>query len=416
MIDPLLQWKRLLVVNPAWIAKVSYYARLKELWVYLIVLASSPAPWIQDYVDEWIIADVYDVHASISAIQHYQKTYMIDWVMTFWDDNVLLTAKITDYLGLPGIPYDTAYKIKNKYEFRKSCEQYWLPVAQSHIIHTDADLDRAIDNMMFPIVLKPCYGAASTHTIKINHKTDLKETYYRVLSQNVEEVESFKNGLEFYVEEYLVWDEIDIDIIVQDGDIKFQNVMDNTIWEEPYFIEIWESWPSVVDQDLQQKMFEITSQTIRAFDLKNCILHYEFKLTPKWPIPLEVNLRMWWGAIYKLVKSITNIDLIQSAAYIALWIPLTIKPSYTNEFFVSQYPLPDRSGIISRLDVAASLDQDPDIVEYSIFKKVWETMNIPPEWYDNFDLWCIVVKGQTHNDAKQKIQQVINDLHIETIS
>lgn len=413
--DPLLQSKRLLVVNAARSAKASYYRRLKELWVYLIVLSPLEASWIQDCVDEWIIADVYDKDTSIQAIQQYQKEHTIDGVLTFWDDSVPLTAQITDHLWLPGIPYETAYKIKNKYEFRQACEYYHLPHAQSHIIHTEQDLDWIITNMMFPVVLKPCYGAASTHTIKITDKKDLKETYHHVLSQDIDEVESFKNGIEFYVEEYLVWDEIDIDVVVQDGIVKFQNVMDNQVWEEPYFIEIWESWPSVVDKSLQQDMFTIVNQTVQAFALKNCILHYEFKLTPKWPIPLEVNLRMWWGAIYNLVKSITGIDLVQSAAYLALWITWDFTPSYTDDIFVSQYPLPDKSGTITRLDIDTTLVNDPAVIEYSIFKKVWETMNIPPEWYDNFDLWCIIVKGNTLSQAQQKMQQVIDSLHIETI-
>lgn len=69
--DKQLQGKRLLVINGCNPSKAFVFKKLHELGLHVIVLHPHKAEWIIDYVDEWILTDVYDHQSSLQAVQDY---------------------------------------------------------------------------------------------------------------------------------------------------------------------------------------------------------------------------------------------------------------------------------------------------------------------------------------------------------
>lgn len=92
-------------------------------------------------MDEWILCDVYNHASSLETIKKYIASgNTVDGVMTFREESVLLTAKITDMLGMIGIPYEIAAVLKNKHLFKK---QYGTPIYnKSVILHSHDDVYR----------------------------------------------------------------------------------------------------------------------------------------------------------------------------------------------------------------------------------------------------------------------------------
>lgn len=137
--DPKLVGKRLLVINACGPTKAFAFRVLKELGIHLIVANQTPASRIQQYVDEWILTDVYDHDQTIQAIQDYtDQGNTIDGVLTFWEESVLLTSKIIDKFSLIGIPYKIAAALKDKHTFKKD---FGSPIYNKSIkLHTQEDI------------------------------------------------------------------------------------------------------------------------------------------------------------------------------------------------------------------------------------------------------------------------------------
>lgn len=343
---------------------------------------------IEQYVDKRIITDIYDHEEAILTLNGFIHTHPdinIDGAITFRDDNVLLTSKIGDRYGFIGIPYNISSRIRNKYIFREDCEKYGIPAPKRREITTIGNLASLVKDLQFPLVLKPISWVWSINTIKIESLSDLIEKYSYIQIYN-------PNWESFYIEEYITGDEIDCDILVQDWVIKFMKISDNAIGQEPYFMEAGASTPSVLPDTIQQEVFDMVEQSVHYFGVKYACLHYEFKISPRGPVPIEINLRMGGAWVWFIVDSTWGIDLIEYVLYIALGIELpiidNIKPI---KHSVARYLLHPQSGILTKFDVPEWISNLPSLILLRISKKVWEMLLLPPHGYDNYGLWIIVI-------------------------
>ncbi len=263
--------------------------------------------------------------------------------------------------------------------------------------------------------MKPSFGAASAGVIKIETLNDLYTQYNHTI-QNIHTREDIVGGYDLFVEEYIVWDEIDCDIIVQEWVIKFISITDNVVWMEPYFMEIGESAPSILSHSIQQSIFDIVQRTITSFNIKNVCMHYEFKISPSWPIPLEINLRMWWGAVYYIIKSIWDVNLPIAAACVALGTDIDkIDATNPHEYCISRYLMPPQSGKLTKFEIPQRVYDSPEVIDMYIGKKVWDISLLPPDGYENFDLWRIVIACDTSQKASSLMDKIMDDIIIETI-
>jgi biotin carboxylase len=121
--------KHLLVVNTGNRKKRFTLKRLRDLGCKLIIL-NATENWGSAYASHWILADTGDHTASLRAVKDFFAQHPElgpDGVITFWEDDVLLTARIRDRLGLIGIPYEVARLARDKHLFRAFCSEHGLP-------------------------------------------------------------------------------------------------------------------------------------------------------------------------------------------------------------------------------------------------------------------------------------------------
>jgi len=145
---------------------------------------------------------------------HSQEHF--DGILTFWEDDVLLTAKINEALNLKGIPYSQAKNIRNKYEFRKLCES--LGIRHPDFFHIDKTTTlEDLKEFPFPCVLKPCFGSSSAFVTRCTSAEEVLEKYKNIRGNfSLETETALHNGEDFFIESFLYGEEVDIDILVQD--------------------------------------------------------------------------------------------------------------------------------------------------------------------------------------------------------
>ncbi|MCL4374569.1 ATP-grasp domain-containing protein [Patescibacteria group bacterium] len=404
--------KTLLVVGTGYPQKRFVLQRIKKLGVTAIIL-NQEKNWALPYADYWIVADNNHHAEAIQAVENFLNDHpqvKIDGVITYWEDDVLLTAKLAEKLKLIGIPYAIAKKTRNKALFRKFCSENHIPAPQFKIIRNSDDLISVKKKFGFPLVIKPVFGSSSAYVVKIEDKEELEETYQYVRNNLSSQVESALNdGSEIMVEEYIDGDEVDIDILIQNGKIKFYTISDNDQTDEPFFVETGRQTPSSLPEKNQAELMEMAEETLEKLGIQNGCIHFEAKSTKKGAFPLEVNLRLGGDEIYSSVKQAWSVDLIENAVKIAFGEYIKIKkPDIPLRYVVSRDFLSVHSGLLAEFEVDPGIKKLRQVDQVHFHKKIGEAVLVPPEGYEY--LGWISVTGENAIDAGDNLQEAMKKI------
>lgn len=414
-----LQNKCLLIINTGWPRKKFILQHIKKLGVHTIMVHKEKN-WAEGYVNDWIIADTYDHGETIEAIQKYvarNPKRQIDGVITFWEDDVLLTAKIADKLNLIGIPYRIARQARNKFLFRQFCKAQNLPFPQHRLIRNREDINFVKDNFQFPVVIKPAYGASGAFVMKVVEVDDLASSVAFVQKHISTTIESaLSDGLDIFVEEYIDGDEVDVDLIIQNGKIKFHSVSDNFNKNRgAYFIDSGQSIPSGLPASNQEEIIDMVEEVLEKLGITNGCIHFEAKSSKQGVYPLEVNLRMGGDYIYSYVKGAWGVDLITYALYVVMGI--YIKPLHKTKplkHIVGWDLYPPHSGVLVQWDIDETLYKKPYIEDISIYKKIGDPVLVPPDGVDDYLGW-LTVSGENRIDVQDNLSTALSLIRFRVV-
>lgn len=411
--------KTILIVNTASAndplhSKKAFVRKVKNLGLKIVIL-SREANSFQPHVDYCVTANTLNYAEVLAVLDNFLKNnpeIRLDGVVTFLEDDVLLTAKIADRYKLISTPYKVASRVRNKYALREFCAANNLPTIKFRELKNSKDLEETVKLFNFPLVVKPAYGAASAFVVKVNNEEELKESYNYIKKDISPKIESALNdGLEVFVEEYIDGDEVDMDILIQNGKIKFCAISDNGKTKEPFFIETTRTTPSSLPPKNQAELLVMADESLEKLGILNGCIHFEAKSTPRGPMLLEINLRLGGDEVYPSVKVAWHVDLIENLLKIAcgVYIPKFEFPAGPYEYLIADTFSSDYSGIIVNLDIADSLKRLPFVKEFQFEKKIGDSVLSPPDGYEY--LGWILVSGSNPLDAQDNLheaQKMIN--------
>lgn len=408
--------KTILLVNTGSIKKRFIFQRLKKLGLTTVVL-NKEKNWAQPYVDHWILADTTNHVEALQQLDRFIREndkIKIDGAFTFWEDDVLLTSKITDRYRFVGIPLAIAKKVRNKHSFREFCEANNLPTPKHKLVKTADDVEFVIQNFSFPLVIKPVYGAGSAFVIKAEDADELKESYQFIKKNMSLSVESaLADGQDLTVEEYIEGDEVDIDILIQNGKIKFWSIADNDKTNEPFFVETGQAIPSSLPEKDYNALVSMAEETLEKLGVQNGCIHFEAKSTKHGPVSIEANLRMGGDEVHSFVEKAWKVDLIENSAKIAtgIYIPKINKPETPYKYMIGQYFLAPYSGILEQLDIDPVIKTKKYVEDLFFFKEIGDAVFVPPEGYEY--LGWITVSGDNPNDAEDNLEEAVKYISFE---
>lgn len=405
--------KTILIVNSF---KKSFTKKVKSLGVTVIVL-DKEMNGSQPYIDHFIKANNYNHSEAINAVDIFIKEnpeIKIDGVMTFWEDDVLLVSKLADKFHWIGIPHKVANRVRNKFLFREFCKDNNLPTVKHKELKTNRDLEEIINDFSFPVVIKPSYGAASAFVFKANDPEELKESYAYIKKEISNKVESaLSDGLGVFVEEYIDGDEVDLDMIVQNGKIKFCAISDNSKTKEPFFVETTRMTPSNLPLKNQTDLLKMADEVLEKLGVYNACVHFEAKSTSSGPMPIEVNLRLGGDEVYPSIKSAYHFNLIENAVKIVLGVYVPQVESFKEPFkyLVAETFSSDYSGVLVNLDISADLKKKNFVEEFQFEAGIGDSVLAPPDGYDY--LGWLMVSGEHPVDALDNLKEAKKEINYE---
>lgn len=393
-----------------------------------IVLIESHDTWAKTLLDEGIIAKfipvnmsqtsegVYnDALAAIDALRDDPTIGPADGVCTFVELSVPTTARLAEALGLPGPLPESVDLARDKYKTRACLAAAGLPTPPNCIIHGPGDLMGAAQQVGFPAVLKPVSGAASLGVKKVIDMDDLRATYEEldkelrtlVVTSGALVKDEGKGGSSaisvigatFLLERYLDGQEVDVDVVMSEGEWVYAAVSDNGPTLEPYFNETWAVSPSLLPRDQQVALKELAVGSVKALGFLDGIFHVECKYTSMGPQLIEVNARMGGGPVYATNLRVWNVCLVEETIFAAVGVPSRPNaPRRPKECIANSDVNALQSGILQDLEFVAPLKDRKGVVSFDPHVAAGEMVTGPK---DGLPTWLVevVVSGPTPREA-----------------
>ena len=246
-----------------------------------------------------------DEYYKVGSLENYDEVYRavaffiakygrIDWLESnneYWLERDAMLR--TDFHITSGFQTEDMPRIKYKSRMKEYYQKAGIPVARYHMVD-DFDHCRAfIDEVGYPVVVKPDNGVGASHTYKLENDSDLG----KFLAQKESNVSySMEEFIHAEVNSYDAIINAEGEPIFETGNVTPVSIMDivNDNDNSIYYIV----------KDLPEDTRRAGRATVKSFGVKSRFVHFEFfRLTQDQPgmgkkgdvVALEVNMRPCGG-------------------------------------------------------------------------------------------------------------------------
>lgn len=401
--------KQLLLVGTGGEKRRRVVETLRALGLARVVCLNDARNWLSPWVDDWILADaVRPSNETLTKVDRYVAAHggaRFDGVMTYDDYSVVVAASLAAHLGTPGLAPGVVETVKDKAVFRSACRKLgFLTPASSRIeIGASAELTVAHYRGTFPAVVKPVEGGGSMFVRRVDDARELSDAanaYENAIAGS--DVARFWRDRSLVVEEYLDGDEVDIDMLVQAGQIRHLAITDNFAPEEPYFLEVGGRIPSRLPEVGQRALADMAHALVAGLGVDHTCVHLEAKLTSRGPAPIECNLRLGGAEVYAFNREAWDVDLAEGAVRIALGLPVPHRTTTTPRAHLRSKALnPPYAGVIREIRVDDDVRRSAALAELVLFRHAGERIEVPPRGFD-YAGW-IVARGADDDEAAREL-------------
>ncbi len=322
------------------------------------------------------------------ADKHYQVSYLdqetvlsiakeekIDGVIGNNDPAMPMVAYISDRLGLVGNPPDTINRLISKASFRQLQEQVGLYCPKYVETGDFSVVEKSIEHLDYPIIVKPsvCAGSQGTTKIQANQTDKLREVF--------DICKDFSRNGKVTIEEYVempTLEGIEGDIFVF-GDIILWNGLFTTrrSMMAP-MIPMTYIFPAILSQEKLTVVKKNVAKLFKEAGIRHGEYNIEMYFTKKEELfIIEVNPRQGGHLLPQQIKKHTEIDLTRLLVTTAVgqneYLDDIVKKEPKNNFLTHHVVFSDISGILQDIEI------DPVIRKYvseiAFHKKRGEKIN-----------------------------------------
>ena len=255
--------------------------KARELGYYTIAIDGSPYAVGLGHADESAVIDIVDQ----KACYEFAKDKDIQGVLTAATDfGVLSASYVAEKLRLPGLNYEAAKRIKNKYEIRKRLLESCADDMQE-AFEVDKSTDLSALNLNYPVMVKPCDGSGSRAATRVNSVADLE-----FACDQAREASLVKRAL---IESFISGNEYGAESLVVNGEVHVLGIMKKWMTKPPYYAELGHQIPSELPIEIENKAIECVRNTIRALEINHGAVNMDLIINEKGEVHIvDVGARM----------------------------------------------------------------------------------------------------------------------------
>lgn len=407
------------------------------------VIIDHPDSWSRNLVQEGVIAKFLPVDMSQSSAEVFRQaeaairelgqdslTGSACAITTFVELACPLAARLCEIFGLPGFRPESVDLARDKHRTRAALRAANLPTPRNALIHDAGEIIEAARIVGFPAVLKPVSGAASLGVKKVTTLRELEASYREVadelcslvvssgaLVKATDGVTGVKADsvvdLTVLLEQYLDGQEVDVDIVMSEGEWRYAAVSDNGPTLEPYFNETWGLCPSMMTKSKQNELKELSVSCVKALGFTTGVFHVECKYTSSGPQLIEVNARMGGGPVRECNRLVWGVDLVEEAIFCALGIPARPVAVHTPSTCIGYaFVNAQKSGILASTQCIEDLRGHDGVLSADPLVKAGDKVvgraDGMPTW-----LCLLVAQGKSSESALKFVQRLEAELLVQ---
>lgn len=429
IIDEELSGKNLLLISSGKVGRLPVLHSIQKDKNFSILCLNTPElKWAEPFVDDMIYCNAEEnsdknYEKIMDLINEYSKNKNIkfDGIMTYDDYCVVLFSRIAKEMKLNALDYDVSLKIKNKFQFRKLIKENELFDDVTFILFDQHEINNIINNADYKLetlnleenrnyIIKDIYGAGKNFVRKFKNFDELRKILNEI--KNKDKLKKSK----FIVEDYFEGLEIDIDMIVQDYEIKFFSISDNFPSDEENFLEIGGCSPSKFLNYEEQKYIENkTRKMIKVLKINNTCLHFEAKCRPKSMFgsyesdipffPIEMNLRLGAAEVFSFNIVSYKYNLFYNSIKMALGKKIE-KYVYDNDnqIFCSSINFQAKSsGFVKEISFEKDFFKEKSLVCLVLFCKIGDFINLEENKGNGYLGWMVTKSSISVDESLKKL-------------
>lgn len=262
-----------------------------------------------DLIDNKIIYNSFENESFLEMTNKVRQTNKLNGILPLTDAHVVATSFAAQELGLKSAGIKAAILSTNKGLQRTIFDMRGLSVPKYEIIDISNIEKTFFENLKYPKIIKPINKFGSIGVKIIYNKDEALE--------HIEELRKYSSVC--LVEEYIDGQEISIESVVQDSEIKFVNITKKYTGNLPLFVEESHLVPCPdIEDDIKNKIYELNKAVIDVLEVKDSLVHLEAKINDNRIVIMEVAVRMPGDRIMDLIEISTGVNMYDCAVKVAL--------------------------------------------------------------------------------------------------
>ena len=347
------------------------------------------------HADHYGVVNIVDEKACLE----YARVNNVDGVLTAATDyGVLTAAYVARKMGLPGLRYNVAQLIKNKYQVRKCLyENHVDDTEQAYEIHEDTNIEELAQKIVYPVMVKPCDGSGSRGASRVDKADDLEEACKYAMDGSIThraEIETFIIGKEYGAE-----------TLVVNGEAHVLGIMQKWMTSPPYYAELGHSIPTDLKPEVEEKARNCVEKAIKALGVDFGSVNMDMLITEDGKVYIiDIGARMGGNMIGPcIIPYGTGVDYMAAMIQNAVGdsVDLRVKDKTT----VATRLLAFDGGVVKMLPDMKEVEKKYDV---EIYHHLEEGMKVN-EYHTNLEgCGYIVAKGETLKEAVDKAEIVLD--------
>ena len=323
---------KVVFIQPAYPVEQQEFCRgLAEVGATVIGVGSGPLAQqpsrIHRYLSAWVDAgNLLDLEGAARRIAAKVGSVGVDRVESLWEPTVELAARVRELLGVPGMSVDTAMGFRDKQIMTDRARAAGVRVPHSFRVKTAKEAWAAVEQIGFPVILKPIAGAGSADTFRCNDE----DAFAQALAKT-------RHVAEAIVAEFIEGEEFTCDCVVIDNKPVFESI---TQYFPRPLIARSEHWISPAQMTYRDPYrpdliggIEMSRKVIAGLQLGTGFTHMEWYRTKKGEIVFgEIGARNGGGHLVDMMNWSNDADIYREWARSVCW--KSFEANVQRNFFV----------------------------------------------------------------------------------
>lgn len=367
----------------------------KEQGYYVITCDYLPDNPGHRFADEYYNISTTDPKAVLELAEKLK----IDGIVAYASDPAAPTqAYVGNQLGLPSNPYESVLTLARKDLFRAFLKQNNFLVPKSESFYNIEEAREWLEDLSFPVIVKPVDSSGSKGVVKINSEEELSNAFSYALN--------FSREKKIVVEEFFQREGYQVagDGFIVNGELAFR------CWANEHFdklcnpfVPIGESFPSIMEEYTLKQAHSETQRLLTLLEMRTGALNFDFHYNKDGDFSfLELGPRNGGNLIPEVIKYATGVDLIKHTVDFALGIESPIEMREVEGFYSSYILHSLTDGTVK--DVWYSDDIKRNIIEKSLFIKKGDEVQAFNGSHNT--LGTMIMKFDSKNEMLEKMDNM----------